>query len=180
MTVIGVDMPIGLPTRWGREADRQARRFLVGGRASSVFPVPPRSLIEETDYARANRRSQQELGQGLSRQTFHLFDKIREVDALARSAPGRLVEIHPECTFRLLARAPLPSKRTAEGRRVRLELLQPLFGEVVTAPLPGAGGDDVLDAFAVLWSAERYSRGEHLTHGDGELDQHGLPMRIVT
>jgi predicted RNase H-like nuclease len=183
--VIGVDMPIGLPRTWGREADRQARRLLGGPRASSVFSTPPRSLLTATSYATANQRSRSELGQGLTRQTYHLFARIREVDhlvtALATDEPGdRLVEIHPECSFRVMAGEPLPSKHTADGIARRRALLLPRFGQVVDERPTGAAADDVLDAFAVLWSAERFARGEHLTLGDGSVDEHGLPMRIVT
>jgi len=185
VAVIGVDMPIGLPLTWGREADREARRLLGWPRASSVFSTPPRSLLTATSYATANRRSRSELGQGLTRQTYHLFDRIREVDHLV-TAPGRagagdrLVEIHPECSFRLMAGEPLPSKHTADGVERRRALLLPRFGPVIDERPTGAGGDDVLDAFAVLWSAERFARDEHLTLGDGSVDERGLPMRIVT
>ena len=174
-----------MPRQWGREADRQARHLLGRPRASSVFPTPPRSLLSATTYATANQRSKSELGQGLTRQTYHLFGRIREVDrlvtSLAGAVPGdRLVEIHPECSFRVMAGAPLPSKHTADGIDRRRALLLPRFGPVVDARPTGAAADDVLDAYAVLWSAERFARGEHLTLGDGSVDELGLPMRIVT
>lgn len=187
VAVAGVDMPIGLPHEWGREADRQARQLLGRPRASSVFPTPPRSLLTATTYATANQRSWTELGQGLTRQTYHLFERIREVDLLVRatmdaaSGPGdRLVEVHPECSFRVMAGAPLTSKHTAEGIARRRELLLPRFGPVIDDRPRGAATDDVLDAYAVLWSAERFARGEHLTLGDGSTDELGLPMRIIT
>ena len=56
VVVVGVDMPIGLPGQWGREADRQARQLLGRPGASSVFPTPPRSLLTATTYATANQR----------------------------------------------------------------------------------------------------------------------------
>jgi predicted RNase H-like nuclease len=185
VVVIGVDMPIGLPRQWGREADRQARQLLGRPRASSVFPTPPRSLLSEKTYATANQRSKSELGQGLTRQTYHLFGRIREVDRLVTALAGaesgdRLVEVHPECSFRVMAGAPVPSKHTADGIERRRALLLPRFGPVVDARPTGAAADDVLDAYAVLWSAERFARGEHLTLGDGSVDELGLPMRIVT
>src|SRR4249919_390548 len=106
VVVVGVDMPIGLPRAWGREADRQARQLLGRPGASSVFPTPPRSLLTATTYATANERSKSELGRGLTRQTYHLFERIKAVDrlvtGLAGAVPGdRLVEIHPECSFRV-------------------------------------------------------------------------------
>ena len=185
--VAGVDMPIGLPRDWGREADRQARQLLGWPRASSVFPTPPRSLLTATTYATANQRSWSELGRGLTRQTYHLFERIKEVDCLVRAAtdiaavPGdRLIEVHPECSFRVMAGEALPSKHTADGIARRRALLLPRFGPVIDDRPMGAAADDVLDAYAVLWSAERFVRGEHLTLGDGSVDELGLPMRIVT
>jgi len=187
VAVIGVDMPIGLPRDWGREADRQARQLLGRPRASSVFPTPPRSLLTATTYATANQRSWTELGRGLTRQTYHLFGRIKEVDLLVRAAMDaaarprdRLVEVHPEGSFRVMAGAPLPSKHTAGGIARRRALLLPRFGPVIDDRPTGAAADDVLDAYAVLWSAERFAGGEHLTLGDGSVDELGVPMRIVT
>jgi hypothetical protein len=39
--------------------------------------------------------------------------------------------------------------------------------------------DDVLDAYAVLWSVERFLRNEHRVFGDGSRDSRGIEMRIV-
>ncbi len=174
-------MPIGLPDEWGRAADAEARRSLGRGRASTVFPTPPRPLLHETDYTVVNAMSRRLFGKGLPKQSFHLLPRLRELDELARTQPeGRLLEIHPECSFQALAGAPLPSKHTPEGLRARRALLRPLFGELVEARPRGTEADDVLDAFAVLWSVERFCRGDHMEHGDGTRDACGLPMRIIT
>src|SRR5262249_51798565 len=160
------------PSTWSRSADQEARRLLGWPRSSSVFPTPPRVLLEETTYAAANARSWEELGQGLPRQTFHLFERIRELDGLAGVEPDaapRLGEIHPECSFRVMAGEPLPSKHTPDGLRLRRDLLLPEFGTVVDLRPRGAAVDDVLDAYAVLWSAERFARGDHVTLGDGSV-----------
>ena len=90
------------------------------------------------------------------------------------------MEIHPECSFRALASVALPSKHTPDGRDARQALLRPLFGDLVGARPPGAQAHDVLDAFAVLWSVERFCRGDHMEHGDGTREACGLPMRIIT
>ena len=174
-------MPIGLPDEWWRAADAEARRFLGGGRASTVFPTPPRPLLHETDHGAANALSRRLFGRGLPRQSFHLLPRLRELDDLARTqGEDRLLEVHPECSFRALAGTALPSKHTLEGRLARQRLLGPLFGDLIDARPRGAQVDDVLDAFAVLWSVERFLRAEHIAHGDGARDRYGLPMRIVT
>ena len=180
-TTIGIDMPIGLPTSGVRASDRFAREFLKG-RASTIFSTPPRDLIAFTDYAEANVASKERHGRGISKQAFHLFARIRELDALMSPVlAGRVVEVHPECSFREMTGDLLPSKHTPVGLDRRRRLIHELFGEVPDR-LRGAKPDDILDAYAVLWTAERFARGEHRTLGpvDGEeRDGRGLVMRIV-
>jgi len=176
--VIGVDMPIGLPSSWGRSADAQARRFLAP-RSSTIFPTPPRDLVHHRDYVDANRDSRTRHGKGLTQQTFNLFPKIRELDELMTPALAeRVVEIHPECAFvRLTGRSSAP-KRTPEGRNERREALEEVFGTLHRPPRTPE--HDVLDAYAVLWSARRFAYGVADTFGVGEHDERGLPMRIVS
>ena len=112
-------------------------------------------------------------------QTFNLFPKIREVDALvSHSDDDRVAEIHPECAFRRLAGHALAPKRSADGREQRVALLEPIFGSI-DVRVRGARPDDVLDAFAVLWSARRFAAGAHEQLGDGARDERDLPMRLV-
>jgi predicted RNase H-like nuclease len=180
ISAIGVDMPIGLPDVWGRSADDAARRFL-GRRASTIFPTPPRSLVTSNTYEEANARCREVYGRGLSRQTFSLFPKIRDVDALMRvDQVRRVLEVHPECAFAAMADGVLPPKRSSAGRLIREQLLEDRFGDIVHSRPRGARSDDVLDAFAVLWSVERFARREHIVHGGGELDGRGLTMQIIT
>jgi predicted RNase H-like nuclease len=50
----------------------------------------------------------------------------------------------------------------------------------ISAKVPrGAQEDDLLDAFAALWTAERIHDGVAQTLGDAHADRTGLPMRIV-
>jgi predicted RNase H-like nuclease len=179
--LIGVDMPIGLPDTPLRAADREARRFLAH-RRSTVFDVPTRAVLAATSHTEANATSRRLYGRGISVQAFHLFPRIREVDALDAAALARqLVEIHPECAFARMAGAPLPPKRSAAGRDARLALVEAFVGlQVRDSRLPGARSDDVLDACAVLWSARRFAAGTAVTFGDGSYDARGLPMRIVS
>jgi predicted RNase H-like nuclease len=176
--VIAVDMPIGLPDDWSRRADRAARAF-ISPRGSCVFPTPPRPLIDYDDYAQANHTSKSLFGRGLTKQTFNLFPQIRDVDAVVDVArQDGMVEAHPECCFRALVGRVLVSKHCADGLAARRRAVEAVFGPVVTR-LPGAGVDDVLDAYALLWTAERHGRGEAMVFGGDEIDRRGLVMRIV-
>lgn len=177
--IVGVDMPIGLPCSTRRSADSEARAFLRP-RGSTVFPTPPRALLEHDTYVDANAQSKARFGVGLTRQSFLLFPKIREVDTFVRARPAdSVVEIHPECAFARMAGKPLSSKHFPEGRTEREALLR-VHLDVGITPLRGAKTDDVLDAYAVLWSALRFARGTHVAFGDGAIDECGLPMRIVS
>ena len=186
--VLAVDAPIGLLERGSRDCDVAARAVL-GPRRSSVFPAPLRPLLATASYAEASRLRREIEGKGLSRQTWGILPKIRELDDLLRSnAAARAVtrEVHPELSFLKLSRdRPLgASKRTAEGRAERLALLRGWCGDAVERALAdrralACAADDILDAFAALWSAERIARGVAISlPPEPPRDAVGLPMAI--
>ncbi len=177
-TTIGIDMPIGLPASGTRTSDHDARAFLQH-RASTIFTTPPRDLIAFHDYATANAASKERHGRGIAKQAFQLLRRIRELDDLmSPSLEDRVVEIHPECSFQEITGGSLASKHGPVGLAHRRAVIGELFGDVPER-LPGAKPDDILDAYAVLWSAERFAAASHRTLGDGERDARGLVMRIV-
>jgi len=147
----GVDMPIGLPERGRRRADEDAHRF-VGPRRSSVFFAPPRAALL-VPYAEALLAAP-----GLSRQAYSLGGKILEVEPLAGREP-RIVEVHPECSFRELAGEPLEHPKTTwAGFRMRVRLLE--AAGIAVPELPDLPILDTVDAAAAAWSARRVARGE--------------------
>ena len=181
---VAVDIPIGLPAGAARRAADVAARTALGRQRSSVFFAPPRVVLEAVDQPDATRLSRAAGSTGVSIQMFHVLDKVAEVDDALRSdavAAARVVEAHPEVSFRRLARTEvLPPKRTAAGREARLDVLRRwLPAAALPSPLPGrAKPDDCLDALVCAWTALRWSRGEADVLG-GELDALGVPMRIV-
>jgi len=116
VTVVAIDIPIGLPTSESREADVLARRRL-GPRASSVFPSPMMSTMNMATHAGANAENSRVSGKGLSVQSFGILPKIRDVEEWLRVAPPvAVIEIHPEVSFAELHGAPLDhSKKTLAG-----------------------------------------------------------------
>jgi predicted RNase H-like nuclease len=178
--VVGIDMPIGLSDDGPRACDIEARRFL-GRRGSSVFPAPPRSSLTCTNYQSALATARSTTGRGISVQTFNIIAKIAELDRLISPVDhDRVVEIHPECSFKMLNDSrDLPPKRTPIGKALRRKLLTQHFKKIPSHAPHGAAIDDVYDAYAVLWSATRFARGDHHTFGDGGRDARGLEMRIV-
>jgi predicted RNase H-like nuclease len=177
--IVGIDMPIGLVDGPPRACDIAARKFL-GRRGSSVFPAPPRAALTHTDYRDALAAARSATGRGISKQTFNLIPKVAELDALIDATNQHMiVEVHPECAFKRLNEGEgLPSKKSAAGQDLRRRLLADQFDVPAKAPR-GATTDDLLDAYAVLWSAQRYQRGAHRQFGDGQVDARGIEMRIV-
>lgn len=184
LSILAVDMPIGLTDtpRPGRACEAEARA-LMPGKASSVFPTPCRPALACTTHAEANATSRR-LGLGLNQQTFHLFPKLREVDALLRDSPGlrRIVhEAHPELAFtRMNAGKPvLSKKRQPEGFAERRRLLARHGFRTKTERLPGAARDDILDAIACCRTALLISQGLATRLGPADArDRYGLPMNI--
>ena len=187
--MIAIDIPIGLGERGPRACDVEARRRL-GPRASSVFPAPVRAALAASTYAEACGRSAAACGRRLSKQTYAILGRIREVDAALRAAPAlreRVREAHPELCFaewnggRPMAHA----KRTAAGLAERRRLVDAAFDggfDAVRGRFPRAlvADDDILDAFATLWTAGRVAAGvAHTVPAVPPRDAAGLPMQMV-
>jgi predicted RNase H-like nuclease/protein-L-isoaspartate O-methyltransferase len=188
--LVAVDVPIGLPDAGLRECDREARRRLSAPRSSSVFPTPVRPILEASSYLTACELGQRVDGRKLSRQTWGILPKIREVDAFLRADPARQTwvrEVHPEVSFWAWnAKTPMAhQKKSADGRAEREALIRSKFGDalaVAQSKLPRGqyAADDLLDAFAALWTAERIRAGEATTIPSvPPLDAKGLRMEIV-
>lgn len=156
--VIAVDIPIDPAGLGVRQADAGARAFVGGSRASSVFPLPPRAALEARTFADANEIARTITGKGISQQAFALARKILEVHALAE-VDERVIEMHPEVSFRELAGEPVrESKHTGPGLARRRELLA-AAGIVLPGAVPGVPESDLLDAAAGAWTAARYTEG---------------------
>jgi len=170
--IFAFDIPIGLSKDGVRAADTAARRFLHG-RASSVFNSPPRLVLDiavnargtgrsrADAYAEANLETRRVSGRGLSSQSYALAAKIADVDQVAGNL--RVYEAHPEVTFAELAgsRVP-PSKKTWDGLMQRRALLSAqglAIPDVVGEVSARCAADDVVDAVACAWTADRIARG---------------------
>lgn len=201
-----VDMPIGLPETseiGGRSAER-AVRPLLGGRQSSVFSVPARAAVmagigrgderERLAAACAAALAHSSPPRKVSIQCFNLFPKIAELDELLlRRAElrERLVECHPEVSFRIMNGAPLDVAKKVKNRphgpglALRIELLRDAGVPVdllhaKTAAALGAGLDDLVDACACVVTAKRVFEGKALRYPDPpERDAFGLPVAIT-
>ena len=179
---VGVDIPIGL-TDLPRDCDLLVRAEL-GARRSCVFPAPPREALAEPDYRTACELHRSIRGVGMSKQAFFIGARIHDMDTVMTPAQQRrIVEVHPELTFALLAGEPLPTKKRSYGRDRRRELLACVLPGVEEAmrrvPRPATDAD-ALDALACAWTAARWLRGEAESYPpDPPCGDRGLRMRIV-
>jgi predicted RNase H-like nuclease len=184
LSILAVDMPIGFVDvpRPPRACEAEARKLLPG-KASSVFPTPCRAALACLTHAEANATSKK-LGIGINQQTFHLFPKMREVDALLRGNRKlkRVVfEAHPELAFARMngGKPVLSKKRQPEGYTERLKLLARHGFRTKVERLPGAARDDILDAIAVCRTATLIAGGQATRLGPArQRDSCGLPMNI--
>src|SRR5688572_26716274 len=103
ITVVGIDIPIGLPDTMIRQADVLARRALPG-RASSVFTTLTRPAYLAATRVEADAVNRGLSGQGVGAHAFGLRAKILEVDGWLRTRPTvDVVEVHPEVSFTTMA-----------------------------------------------------------------------------
>ncbi len=175
LSIIAVDMPIGLPDRIGPEgrgAEKAARRHL-GDRQSSVFSIPSRFAVYAEDYGEACRIALKtsEPPKKVSKQAFYLFPKIRDIDGLMTpELEGRVYEVHPELAFwrlngeqEMCLPKKVKSRANAPGLDQRQELLiaHGYARDFLDQVRPrGVGRDDLLDAAANCLIAERIFNGQ--------------------
>lgn len=184
-----LDIPIGLAETVpsGGRACEQAARSLLGSRRSSVFPTPSRAVIGAQTHHDASAIGSHTAGWKPSVQAFSIFPKIREADALVRRiGQDRVVETHPELSFRAMKGSPLASRKSRAGGVVeRLRLLSDQGLDVLGGALDssldqrGVGIDDLLDSTAALWTAHRIHQGRaERIPANPPHDAHGLRMEI--
>jgi predicted RNase H-like nuclease len=185
--VICIDIPIGLSDGdRPRACDVEARRILGGRRASSVFPAPIRPILSYRQYTTANTISRR-LGKGISRQSFALLEKIRQVDyVMTPEIQKRIREIHPEvCFWALNGQRPLrEGKRSRAGQAKRHRLLERVLNGVnkcmQAADMRGYAVDDVYDAIVAAWTAGRVALDKAATlPAKPDTDSNGLRMEMV-
>lgn len=191
LSIIFIDIPIGLPNSGRRACDIEARKIL-GKRGSSVFPAPCREALEAETYRQACQTNKRVTGIKLSIQTWNICSKIREVDTWLRNNPTvqpKVRESHPEVCFRALAggHPMFNPKKTVKGFEDRYAVLEnncPQTGRIVDQALDqfqrkDLARDDILDALALAVSARRSLKSFRTIPPDPPRDEKGLPMEIV-
>jgi predicted RNase H-like nuclease len=181
---------MGLTDSGPRPTDVLARKFVGPKRSSSIFPAPVRGILAAASQADASSRHRAIDGRGYGAQSFAILAHIRAWDSVLRndaSLRTRVFEIHPEVSFAAMngGQGVVASKKTLDGARYRASLLCQQFGAPAVSDLVeqvakrDADPDDVLDALAAFWSAQRIAGGtaRSLPEPPG-VDSQGLRIAI--
>lgn len=191
--ITAIDIPIGLlttPLAGGRDCDREARGILSNPRQRSVFSPPSRPALAGNTFREAQLRNQPV---GITQQTFGLFPKLREVDAvMTPQLQERVKEVHPELCFFAANKEPMQdSKKRRNGMNERLGILSFLYRREWNEGWNQANQmfarqwvalDDIIDAHIACWTAERIFNREaqHIPENpqNPPIDENGLRMEM--
>lgn len=184
LTLVVIDIPIGLLDHGPRTCDVEARRLLGRVRGSSVFPAPIRSMLDAGTWEEACSRRDETESKKCTKQVAGILPKIRDVDEGMRPAvQHRVREGHPELCFTMMNQGKPMSfnKRTKQGQEERVTLLLHHFSDLHMQLRRVSGAVvDILDAYACLWTARRMIQGKALSlTAETEVDKKGLKVEII-
>ena len=181
--LVVVDIPIGLPDKGPRQADKAARR-LLGKRGCCVFPAPVRPLLHCVGWEEISAKRRDVEGKGATKQMAAIIPKIREADSIVdHRLQAKIREGHPEVSFAAMndGIAIQSKKKKLAGRNERLALLRGYFSDVdARVEEYPAYKEDIIDAYAMLWTAQRLKRrsAKRLPADVIEIDPRKLHMEI--
>jgi predicted RNase H-like nuclease len=189
-----IDMPIGLADKKvarfaQRPCDAEARK-LLGKKHSSIFNPPCIEALSEKSYTDASRVNYEVLGKKLSKQSWNIAPKIRELNTFLHLNPewrGRILESHPELAFQFLNdnKPLLHSKKTQEGINERIHILEKHYPAVTKLFEPfstdkklriNASKDDIVDSLCL--AVLNYTRSEKLRNISDEYPEDSLGNRM--
>ena len=167
-SIIVIDMPIELnKKKYLRKCDILAKKYLGKNFQSSIFIPPLKNILECATFQDANKLSKKIAGKGLSKQSWYLKNKIREVRELAKVS-NKIYEGHPECSFKMLKTESLKAKKKSVlGIFERLDLLEKAGLDPLSVNLQFDNNstikiDDVLDSMVLFITALRIYEGNYL------------------
>ena len=189
-----IDIPIGLPSKEirTRPCDKAARQVLSPRRHHSIFSPPCREALRAESYREACRINHNVCARKISKQTWHISRKIKEVDDLMTAHPEAqdiVKETHPEVCFWALAyKEPMEHyKKSPEGAAERFAVLKKYFEKssaVIKSsldryPRKQLAHDDILDALVNAVTATRLDASMETLPPEPIMDMLGLPMQMV-
>jgi predicted RNase H-like nuclease len=192
-TLVLVDIPIGLKEQGAAERrSDKAIRSQLGKKGSSVFPVPVRKAVYADTYEDACRKNYRLAGKKISKQTWNIVPKIRDMDSFLvryEECRRRVRESSPELCFSALAGGPLRyGKYSRDGIEERLQLLGTVLPDIdeyyalwlARFKRSQVAKHDILDAVVLAVSGWlMYRRGAVYYPDQAEYDARGLPIQAV-
>ncbi len=187
-----IDMPIGLASieHVERGCEQAARKFLTPKRKSSLFSVPCREAVYAESYEEANTINKRIINKGISKQSWNIVSKIREVDQLLqhnRSLVSNLRESHPEVAFYFLndQQSMEHNKKRDPGHQERLQVLnrytdraELIFKNSMNDfKRKDVSADDILDSVCLAVTLEQMVKNR-TPFESCNLDSKGIPMKI--
>ena len=190
ITLALIDIPIGLPQKNKRNCDIEARKKLTRTRSTSVFPIPSRNSIYASDYWHACELNLLDLGVKVSKQTWNISDKIREVDQFILQnhlVKSYLKEAHPELNFWgwNYKNSMKFNKKSKKGIKERYNLLkqnlnitEDIFNTSLKKfPRKSVLPDDIIDAMILALSALHHQEIQSIP-SVADFDSKGIKMEI--
>ena len=186
-----IDMAIGLPDEHTeRNCETLARKELSAKRKSSLFPIPCRKAVYAENYEMANQINRDVLQKGISKQSWFICSKIKELDKLLIQNPqlqARIRESHPEVAFHYLnAKVSMQfNKKKDEGQQELLNLLSK-FSQNIDAiyntsiqkfKRKDVAKDDMIDALCLAVTLEQTIKN-NISLESSNLDGKNLVMKI--
>lgn len=182
-----IDIPIGLSDGARRACDNGARKVL-GMRACCVFDAPVRAALNAQTREEASTAARNAGAHGVGSMAWGIYPKVKSIDSLMTpKLQDRINEIHPEICFWAWngKRVITESKKEKSGQAIRQQLIAEHFGAnayesvVKNHPRSKVADDDIADAFAALWTADRRYSGTAVTIPQVPIvDANGLRMEI--
>ena len=186
--LILVDIPIGLDIdlkKGGRIVDNLARKSLLANK-SSIFNAPSRLVLNAKNYEKANKINKSK-GMGLSKQSWNLVKKIREVDSYIKKKNEIMIfESHPDIIFQTMKKGKVHSKKKDEDGIIERKNLLEKNGFSRTFIEKNLfkkdnfyKQDDFLDACSLFWSANRVALNKEIRIPNNKIvDIDGIVMQI--
>ena len=186
-----IDIPIGISSNGNRACDVLTRKCL-GRRGTSVFTVPCRRAIYSDSYEEACMVNQEVNNKKISKQTWNIVPKIRELEKFLVSNTyylNKIRESHPEiCFWALSSRNPMQhSKKTEKGILERLKILSDILPKSMgifkyskyTFKRSELSKDDILDALVLAIAASNLTGNLVSIPSEVYKDELGIQMEIV-
>jgi len=162
--IAGIDIPLEIHEKGLRMADVEARRLLKS-RSSTIFSPPTKKALLADSYSDACRINESICGKKLSKQSWFLFQKIKEAREIFCHTDKKikLHEVHPELSFMAMNDMKVIElgKKTSDGFKSRYKLIKKFFPgfdfKKIRAKFnrKDVADDDILDAASVLWSTQK-------------------------